>query len=92
MIVVGYTADRFGTAALEHGIAEAKLRDTKLLVINSTRGDSYVDAAFAQTGEVHDVEGGWPSAGSSSSSTSPSGWTPPMSCWRRWTARTPSCW
>ena len=28
MIVVGYTADRFGQAALEHGISEAKLRDT----------------------------------------------------------------
>ena len=36
MIVVGYSADRYGTAALEHGIAEAKLRDTNLLVINAT--------------------------------------------------------
>ena len=26
MIVVGYSADPFGRAALEHGIAEAKLR------------------------------------------------------------------
>ena len=26
MIVIGYTADQFGHAALEHGIAEAKLR------------------------------------------------------------------
>ncbi len=24
MIVVGYSADRYGTAALEHGITEAK--------------------------------------------------------------------
>jgi len=56
MIVVGYTADRFGTAALEHAIAEAKLRDTNLLVINSTRGDALADPAFAQPGEVHDVE------------------------------------
>jgi len=56
MIVVGYTADRFGKAALEHGIAEAKLRDTNLLVVNSTRGDALADPAFAQEGEVHDVE------------------------------------
>ena len=28
MIVVGYSADPFGKAALEHGIAEAKLRQT----------------------------------------------------------------
>jgi nucleotide-binding universal stress UspA family protein len=56
MIVVGYTADRFGNAALDHAITEAKLRDTNLLVINSTRGDALADPAFAQEGEVHDVE------------------------------------
>jgi nucleotide-binding universal stress UspA family protein len=56
MIVVGYSADPFGRAALEHGIAEAKLRGTTLLVINSTSGEAYVDPRFAQSGEVHDVE------------------------------------
>jgi len=56
MIVVGYSADPFGRAALEHGIAEAKLRGTTLNVINSTSGEAYVDAAFAQEGEVHNVE------------------------------------
>jgi nucleotide-binding universal stress UspA family protein len=56
MIVVGYSADAFGRAALEHGIAEAKLRSTRLLVINSTSGDAYSDPRFAQSGEVHDVE------------------------------------
>ncbi|MGO4444857.1 universal stress protein [Mycobacterium sp. 2YAF39] len=56
MIVVGYSADPFGRAALEHGIAEAKLRGTTLLVINSSSGESYVDARFAQAPEVGDVE------------------------------------
>jgi len=56
MIVVGYSADSFGRAALEHGIAEAKLRRTTLLVINSTSGEAYSDPRFAQSGEVHDVE------------------------------------
>ena len=56
MIVIGYSADRFGRAALEHGIAEAKLRDTSLRVVNSTSGDAYADPAFAQENEVHDVE------------------------------------
>ena len=56
MIVVGYTADRFGHAALEHGIAEANLRETSLLVINATSGESYVDSRFAGSPEVHDVE------------------------------------
>jgi nucleotide-binding universal stress UspA family protein len=56
MIVVGYSADPFGRAALEHGIAEAKLRGTRLRVINSTSGDAYVDSHFAQPREIHDVE------------------------------------
>ena len=56
MIVVGYTADPFGHAALEHGIAEAKLRGAGLLVINATSGESYVDARFAGENEVHDVQ------------------------------------
>jgi len=56
MIVVGYSADPYGRAALEHGIAEAKLRGTSLRVINSTSGDAYVDARFAQPTEVHDIE------------------------------------
>ncbi len=56
MIVVGYSADPFGGAALEHGIAEAKLRGATLLVVNSTEGDAYVDSRFAQAGEVHNIE------------------------------------
>jgi nucleotide-binding universal stress UspA family protein len=55
-IVVGYSADPYGRAALEHGIAEAKLRGTSLRVVNSTAGDAYVDARFAQPTEVHDIE------------------------------------
>jgi nucleotide-binding universal stress UspA family protein len=56
VIVVGYSADAFGRAALEHGIAEAKRRNTTLMVINSTSGEAYSDPRFAQSGEVHDVE------------------------------------
>jgi nucleotide-binding universal stress UspA family protein len=55
-IVVGYSADPFGRTALEHGIAEAKLRGSSLCVVNSTAGDAYVDARFAQSTEVHDIE------------------------------------
>ena len=56
MIVVGYSADAFGRAALDHGIAEAKLRGTTLLVINSTSGDAYSDPRFAPSSVVHDFE------------------------------------
>jgi nucleotide-binding universal stress UspA family protein len=55
-IVVGYSADRFGAAALEHAIAEAKLRNTTLLVINPTRGQAYADPMFAQESQIHDIE------------------------------------
>jgi nucleotide-binding universal stress UspA family protein len=56
MIVIGYTADAFGQAALDHGIAEARLRDTDILVINSTAGDAYTDSAFASPERARDVQ------------------------------------
>lgn len=56
MIVVGYTADQYGQAALEHAMTEASLRGTGLLVVNSTKGDAYVDPRFARASQVHDVE------------------------------------
>jgi nucleotide-binding universal stress UspA family protein len=56
MIVVGYTADRFGQAALDHGIAEARLRGTDLVVVNSTTGEAYSDPGFAQPDQVRDVQ------------------------------------
>jgi nucleotide-binding universal stress UspA family protein len=56
MIVVGYTADRFGQAALDHGIAEARLRDAHLVVINSTTGEAYSDPAFAQPAQARDIK------------------------------------
>jgi len=56
MIVVGYSADRYGRAALDHGIAEAKLRQESLLVINATSGQSYADPRFAPSGEIVDLQ------------------------------------
>ena len=56
MIVIGYTADTFGQAALDHGIAEARLRDTDVLVVNSTAGDAYADPAFAQADRAREVQ------------------------------------
>ena len=56
MIVIGYTADAFGQAALDQGLAEAQLRGTDVLVINSTAGDSYTDPAFAAPDKVRDLQ------------------------------------
>jgi len=62
-VIAGYTADVFGKAALEAGIAEARLRHTTLIVVNSTAGDSYVDAAFSQTGDLQGVQATLAAAG-----------------------------
>ena len=56
MIVVGYSANQYGDAALEHAIAEATLRSTSLLVVNSSKGDALVDATFAPEERVESVE------------------------------------
>lgn len=56
MIIVGYTADAFGHAALDHAIDEAKLRRTSLRVVNSTKGDALADPAFAQSTELRTVQ------------------------------------
>lgn len=51
-IVVAYSPDRYGRAALAHGAAEATLRGEHLLVVNDTRGDALVDDRFAHEEEV----------------------------------------
>lgn len=56
MIIVGYIPDRYGRAALDHAIAEAKVRGTDLLVVNSTAGDALVDKRFAGEGEIESLE------------------------------------
>ena len=92
MIVIGFTADRFGNAALDAGIAEARLRDTDLLVINSTVGDSYVDAAFRDERKSATSALALPRAECHSNCRSPRGSSPPMHCSRRWSGPRPSCW
>lgn len=51
-VVVAYTPDEFGRAALAHGEAEAVRRDTSLVVVNGTRGDAPVDARYAHDDEM----------------------------------------
>ena len=47
-VVVGYIPTPEGRAALDHGIAEARARGLKLVVVNSTRGDALVDERYVQ--------------------------------------------
>ena len=68
-IVVGYVPTPEGDAALDAAIAEAQLRQQPLHVVNTSRGDAYVDNRFASaaaldavrarlagSGIVHEVE------------------------------------
>jgi nucleotide-binding universal stress UspA family protein len=46
-IVVGYVPTPEGEAALSAAISEARLREEPLHVVNTSRGDSFVDSRFA---------------------------------------------
>ena len=47
VIVVGWTPDEYGEAALERGLEEARLRGGRVVSVNATRGDAQVDNRFA---------------------------------------------
>ncbi|MFF1298950.1 MULTISPECIES: universal stress protein [unclassified Streptomyces] len=54
-VLVGYVPSPEGEAALRAGIDEARLRGEKLMVVNTSRGDAYVDPRFAQEPELAHV-------------------------------------
>ncbi|HXH80257.1 universal stress protein [Nocardioides sp.] len=54
-VVIAYSPDIHGRAALDHGLAEAQLRKASLVVVNVTRGDSLVDSHYAHEDEVQQV-------------------------------------
>ena len=51
-IVVGWTPDEFGRAALARAIEEAKLREGRVVVVNATRGDALVDERYADDDQL----------------------------------------
>ncbi|RHW27649.1 universal stress protein [Nocardioides immobilis] len=51
-VIAAYTPDKYGRAALEHAAAAARSAGTRLVIVNATRGDSYVDTHFAADEEV----------------------------------------
>ncbi|WP_240617045.1 universal stress protein [Nocardioides speluncae] len=55
-IVVGWSADKYGAAAVEHAVAEARLRSASVVVVNATRGDALVDDRYARSGDVAVLE------------------------------------
>ncbi|TCM43604.1 universal stress protein [Kribbella sp. VKM Ac-2568] len=55
-IIVGYVPTPEGVAALESAIDEAQRRHQRLVVVNSSRGESLVDKRFASGTEWQSVE------------------------------------
>jgi nucleotide-binding universal stress UspA family protein len=52
-VLVGYVPSDLGAAVLRAAVEQARFRAEPLLVVNSSRGDAYVDPRFAQE---HDLE------------------------------------
>ena len=51
-VVVGYIPDQYGEAALAAGLEEAARRETDLVVVNATRGDSLVDRRYLGSADL----------------------------------------
>jgi nucleotide-binding universal stress UspA family protein len=54
-ILVAYSADQYGRAALEYGLAEASRTSERLVVVNVTRGDALVDNRYAGSADADAV-------------------------------------
>jgi nucleotide-binding universal stress UspA family protein len=51
-VVVMYSPDEFGRVALSYGATEAARRGERLIVVNPTKGDAYVDSKYAREEEM----------------------------------------
>lgn len=52
VIVVGWSPDEFGEAALWRAVEEARLRRGRVVVVNATRGDALVDDRYADEDQL----------------------------------------
>ncbi len=55
-VVVGYVPTREGESALEHAVAEARSRGTRLVVVNTSRGDAVVDQRYVDDEQLSALE------------------------------------
>jgi len=55
-ILVGYVPSPEGEAALAAAATEASLRGASVLLLNTSRGDSYIDARYANADEMAAAE------------------------------------
>lgn len=55
-IVVGYLPNELGRAAVRAAVDEARLRGAFVLVVNTSRGDAYVDHHLADPEQLSELE------------------------------------
>ncbi len=55
-IVVAYSPDEYGAAALDHAADLARADGAPLVVVNATRGDAYVDRRYAPDATIAALE------------------------------------
>ncbi|HEY1118374.1 MAG TPA: universal stress protein [Acidimicrobiales bacterium] len=55
-VVVAYSPDEYGAAAVEHGARHAREGGVPLVVVNATRGDAPVDRRFAHDADIAGLE------------------------------------
>jgi nucleotide-binding universal stress UspA family protein len=62
-IVVGWTPDEYGEAALTRAVEEARLRNGRVVVVNATRGDALVDDRYADEEQLARLTSGLAGSG-----------------------------
>ena len=55
-VVVGFVPGPRGEAALQHAVEECRRRGARLVVVNTSRGDSLVDERFLQGEDLERLE------------------------------------
>ena len=55
-VVVGYSPNKYGRAALDTGVRESKRRGGTLYVVNATKGEAWVDPRFASDNDISELE------------------------------------
>ncbi len=90
-VVVGYIPNRYGEAALEAGVEEARRRNTRLVVVNSSKGDAYIDTKFANADQLADLDRRLSNLGIETTFGKVSGPTSRTRCLPSWTRSMPIC-
>ena len=55
-VLSGYIPNQYGEAALHLGLQEAATRQMRVIVVNASRGDAYIDKKFVTKKDLTDLD------------------------------------